>query len=229
MRPQLGIVLLLSLLTACDVDEYSMGVGMLDEVNAGSAYYVPMGFQVGDTVDFVAVENIDGEFGTFPTSPNANSALQPSLYTWWSNTPDHASMIEPGRFVMLQLGEGSVTVETARVQRTFSVTIVPRIAAVRISPRTVTMNVGDSVTFEVDPLDASGEPIVSIKDHKFMTGALSSPSATGRYILILLTPRRTSSSYPYRAVESGEVIVVASVAVYRVFQSLRDTAIVTVK
>lgn len=212
--------------SACIGVDYSISVGLLETAST-DGYYVPLGYQVGDTVDFVAIETDRPLIGVGPSSPNGSSAKEPGRYTWRSLNPDIAESMGQGRFRMLQLGDASLLVETNHADFTFNVRVVPRVAAVRISPRSVTARVGDSIAFVVNPVDAAGNVLTFIKETNLMAGVHPGKTAAGDFILSPLSFRATSP-YSFRVLRPGDIVVEARLSVYRA-RHLRDTAFVVVR
>jgi hypothetical protein len=182
---------------------------------------LPLGYQVGDTVTFIAYQDVHHSEGEFTT---ADSEFNPSGYSWTSTEPAVMEMISPGRFHMLRTGHASITVTTTTSQsRTFNVTVVPPVASMRVVPTSASLLVGDSVVFDAEALDSSGAVIVEIKNAPWLITA-TNLLADRRYVATL---DRGGPPFKVRAIATGRGQVVASLSVYRVAQP-HDTFTVTV-
>jgi hypothetical protein len=217
-----GVIALFAalMLSACLDEDYQITVS----AGAAGTGVLPLGYQLGDTVQFVAAERVTSKAGGGPTGPS--SASSPNGYSWSTATPSVAEMIAPGRVVMRQMGEDSIAVETANVRRVFRIIVVPRVAALRLVPHEATISPGETLTMDVDPLDASGNVIASIKAIPGLIIARPSPSGLGGYPVIM--DQSDVPPFVLRGVQIGTGRVPVALDVYRV-ALLRDTATIIVR
>jgi hypothetical protein len=220
--PVVALTALVALVTlsACLDEDYELAVS----VGPTGTGLRPLGYQLGDTVQFVAAEIVSAKSRYGPTGPT--SADDPARFSWASSNSSVADMIGPGRFVMRGTGEDSIAVETATVRHVFRIVVVPRVTSLRLAPHDATIDIGETVTMDVDPLDAGGNVISSIKSIPRMIIARPSPSASGVYAVLM-----DGSDLPpfvLHGVQSGTGRVPVVLNIYRP-NMLGDTAIVVVR
>jgi hypothetical protein len=213
-------------ITACDpygVYYINTTVPGYDDVGFG---FMPLGFQMGDTVTFVATEQYaEGTRG----SPAAPSSVSPRKYKWTSSNPGVAEVLEPGRVVMRGAGRVVLTVTTSHASDVFVFTVVPRVAAVHVSPKSVNVVVGDTFALSVSATDDGGNVIPGI-DRPSDLVRLLQPDLRDNYTNPIEANIATldMSRFIYGSWRPGEVIVIGALPIFGAHR-LRDTARIVVR
>lgn len=208
------LVILMSVL-ACEADSSNLVLTV-----SGAA--PPLGYQLGDTVQFLAEQEFRNAQGY---TTRGQSSTDPR-YTWTSTAPEVIRMIAPGRFEMLKVGEAYVTVETAYNRRTARILVLPRVRSLRATPRQATAIVGDSILIDVDPLDSTGAVIPVIKGTLDVILAANTLDAAGHYSVVALVPSRLPP-FTLRAIGVGTGRIIVRLDVHRV-PTPRDTVMIEV-
>jgi hypothetical protein len=120
----------------------------------------PRLYQLGETVTFVAREEYYEADCHDPAGP---SDTDPDAYTWSSSDPSVASVVAPGQVNFASLGPFQLTVSTSHDQEQLDGRVVARVASIRITPASATINAGENVSFLVEALDENGQVIPDIK------------------------------------------------------------------
>ena len=225
MRAALLIVAALGAM-ACDpygVYYINTSVPGYDDVGFG---FIPLGFQLGDTVTFEAAEQYaEGTHG----SPAAPSSVAPRKYKWASSNAGVAEVIAPGRVVMRGTGKAVLTVSTGHASDVVVFSVVPRITGVRISPKEVSAAVGDTFALTVTAVDANGAAIPGI-DRPSDLVRLLQPDIRDNYVNPIAANIATldMSRFTYGTWRPGEVIVIGALPIFGAHR-LRDTARIVVR
>jgi hypothetical protein len=118
----------------------------------------PMAYQLGDTVTFIAEERFTEADCRTPAGP---SNVDHDDYDW-AVFGEAAEFSSPGRVVMRKPGTARLEVTTSHVSKHLESRVVDRIAAVRLTPDSVLLQPGDTVSFLVEALDANGRVIPTV-------------------------------------------------------------------
>ena len=187
---------------------------------------LPRAYQLGDTVTFLAEESYaQGSRG----SPAGPSSTSPEKYSWQSTDGSVAQMIAPGRVRFRSLGRAFVSVRSGRASTEFEVNVVPRVAAVRITPVAAVIRVGDTVSFQVTGLDSTGRVIPEI-NRLNKTAVILQPDlpANSSNPIAASIETQDVTRYLYGSWRPGVVTLIGMMPIYRV-SSLRATALLEVR
>ena len=157
----LPIVLLSFLVSSC-IDPYGVYYLFVHVPGYGDGTGdMPRGYQLGDTVIFVATEQYaEGSRGS-PAGPSSDEPLE---YHWESTDESVALVVAPGRVWMRRTGRAWLRVSAghANSRLLVEILVVPRVAGVRISPLDTAIAVGDTVSVIVSGIDSLGRVIPEI-------------------------------------------------------------------
>jgi hypothetical protein len=201
--------LVLALLSGCSEGENSILVTTLPN---SAKENLPKGAIAGDTVRLYAVE--------VGPDNSPTESLGRQSFTWTTTTPDIVDIPASGYLVTKVAGKAQVVVKGLKAERMFDIWLYPSDARVRIEPRDVTVNAGETVPMTTSIL--------------YGTSSVFQDAATSQatYTVVTTNPEilRPSEGLrpPFTAIRAGVTWVRASLELYK-RSPLRDSVRITVK
>jgi hypothetical protein len=219
-RSVLALVLI-STTASCNISGLFDSWG--EDVSLPNGQSLKNGYQIGDTVTFVASEHcVADEGGDCPAVAPSN--LSPSSYHWFSSDERVAAILNLATIRMVGIGLATITVNTVHGSGTFNIQVIPRLAGVRITPKTTTFTMGDSASVEIVAVDSLGNSVPGISGPKFIfferADNLSNPVAQAFGVDL--------THYMIKGLRSGTQSYGATLSVFNVAKSA-DTLTVIVK
>jgi hypothetical protein len=187
--------------------------------------YDPVLYVVGDTVKFVAQEQMENmnDHQVFPASDSS-----PGSYSWTSSQSDVATVVSPGTIAMKSVGQSRLTVRGRRSSFSITLSAIPASASVHVEPRDIQAKVGDTVSMSIGLLDAGGALVPSVPLRTVEVSILLRDNYDPTVLPIdpVLVPVLNQFRFVVR--KPGRVTAVAQTRVFK-RSTLKDSIVVTVK
>jgi hypothetical protein len=224
IRRQAIPIAAIALLSGC------AGHGINVFLSGSQASGPPAWYEVGDVVSYVAQE-YSYDCGECDPDPAPSSAA-PDYYHWSSSNPRVAYWLAAGRLQMLDTGQTTIEVYTPHASRTFTVNVVPRITALRLTPDSVAVAIGETATFRIDALGDDGKAIPFFSNYKQLRPGYDielfglTPATFGT---VVISPPAGYDEWEVRGSAAGTTSIIASAKMLYAGGRLGDTSKVVVR